>query len=101
MPDAVIRVRFLREAEGGRRTDISNSAYGCPLFISGQAFDCRFADTTEYVYCLGHEYTIPVKFLTPNLALPLLSIGHKISLWEGKTIAEGMVLWVRRAGDIK
>jgi hypothetical protein len=101
MADAVIRVRFLREAEGGRRTDISGSSYGCPLFISGQAFDCRFLDATEDGYCLGHEYTIPIKFLTPNLALPLLGIGQKISLWEGKTIAEGMVLWVRRTEDVK
>lgn len=95
MADAVIRVRFLLETEGGRKTDISGSAYGCPLFIGDQAFDCRFVYTSETVYCLGHEYTIQIRFLFPNLAVPLLRVGQKISLWEGKTIAEGNVIWVR------
>lgn len=96
IPDAKIRVRFLPETEGGRRTDISGREYGCPLMVEGQGFDCRFMATTEPVYRLGHEYEIPIKFLSPETALPLLVVGRKMSLWEGRTIAEGTIIWIRK-----
>jgi len=99
IPDAWICVRFLSPTEGGRKTDISVRAYGCPLLIDGQGFDCRFMATTEAIYHLGHEYKIPIKFLSPELALPLLSIGKKINLWEGRIIAEGTVTWIQRDGE--
>jgi hypothetical protein len=96
IPDAKIRVRFLPETEGGRRTDVSGREYGCPLLVDGQGFDCRFMATTEAVYSLGHEYEIPIQFLSPEMALPLLGVGRKISLWEGRTIAEGTITWARK-----
>lgn len=96
IPDANIRVRFFPEAEGGRRTDVTACEYGCPLLVDGQGFDCRFMPTTETVYSLGQEYEIPIKFLSPEMALPLLSVGRKISLWEGRPIAEGTITWVRK-----
>ena len=64
--------------------------------VDGQGFDCRFMETTEDGYRLGHEYEIPIKFLSPELALPLLDVGRKISLWEARTIAEGTIIWVRK-----
>lgn len=96
IPDAKIRVRFLSQTEGGRKSDISDQSYGCPLIVGAKGFDCRFMGTTEDGYRLGHEYEIPIKFLSPELALPLLDVGRKISLWEGRTIAEGTIIWVRK-----
>jgi hypothetical protein len=43
LPDAIVEVRFKTTAEGGRRRPLSGAEYfGCPLFVDGEAFDCRF-----------------------------------------------------------
>lgn len=94
-PDARIVVRFLKPEESGRKADITILNYGCPLMVGGEGFDCRFEATDESVYHLGNTYDIPVKFLSPELALARLSVGQQITLWEGKTIAEGVIRWLR------
>jgi hypothetical protein len=97
--DIIIRVRFKTTAEGGRTEDIRpNNAvgfYGCPLFVDGAGFDCRiFLDGKTLR--LGETYELPVKFLDADNALPKLSIGKDIVLWEGKDIATGKIIYVRK-----
>lgn len=92
-PDVVIKVRFRTAAEGGRQGPIviGDGLYGCPLFVDGEAFDCRLlvkAQTLE----LGQTYELPVKFLDPDRALPKLSPGKAVRLWEGKDIATGEIV---------
>jgi hypothetical protein len=40
-PDAIINVRFLTTAEGGRNTAVGGQFYACPLFFDNEGFDCR------------------------------------------------------------
>lgn len=92
-PDAIINVRFLTTAEGGRLTAVERRACGfhaCPLFVNGEAFDCRLLLDRDRLE-LGECYEMPVAFLTPSLALPKLGIGTEISLWEGRIVATGTV----------
>jgi len=91
-PDVLIQVRFLTSAEGGRAAGIFGSRYGCPLFVDGQGFDCRFILKANTCLELGMTYDIKIKFLNPDLALPHLEEGTPISLWEGRTIATGQVI---------
>jgi hypothetical protein len=41
---------------------------------------------------LGETYELPIKFLNPDLALPKMSPGKLVKLWEGKDIATGKVM---------
>jgi hypothetical protein len=45
---------------------------------------------------LGNTYELPIKFLNPSLALPKLSPGKAVKLWEGKDIAIGNVVAILR-----
>ena len=91
-PDAVIKVRFLTTEEGGRESAIEGERYGCPIMVDGHGFDCRFVLTGATRFDLGETYKIEVKFLNSESAMNELEIGTMISLWEGKTIAEGKIL---------
>jgi hypothetical protein len=92
-PDIIIEVRFMTTNEGGRTGAImiTTAPYGCPLFVDGEAFDCRFL-LEDQILELGCTYEVPIKFLRPDLALPKLSIGFPVKLWEGKDIATGKVV---------
>ncbi len=92
-PDALIKVRFKTTIEGGRQDSIviGEEPYGCPLFVEGEAFDCRLL-VSDRTLQLGETYELPVKFLNPALALPKLSAGKPVTLWEGKDIATGKVV---------
>lgn len=89
--DAIIRVRFLTTAEGGRQTDLIGEEYSCPMFIDNQAFDCRIALMGNRVV-LGQTYDLPVRFLDRAAALPLLSCGKSVRLWEGKHVANAEIV---------
>ena len=95
-PDAFITVRFKTTAEGGRQGAIviperPEYHYGCPLFVDGEAFDCRLLITGQTLQ-LGETYELPIKFLNPDLAVSKLSPGKLVTLWEGKDIATGKVV---------
>jgi len=98
--DVLIVVRFLLPEEGGLKHDIVSALpdgqpipFGCPLFVDGQGFDCRvMGEKTRFK--LGEQYTLRIKFLSPDLALPHLAEGKKVELWGGRVIARGVVLSV-------
>jgi hypothetical protein len=92
-PDAIIAVRFETTAEGGRQGEIviAEMPYGCLLFVDGEAFDCRLLITAQTLK-LGGSYELPIKLLRPDLALPKISVGKSVALWEGKEIATGKVV---------
>lgn len=90
-PDAIIEVRFKTTPENGRQSSVVGDVYGCPLFVDGEAFDCRM-QLDGKTLVLGKTYELGVKFLNPQLALPHLSPGKAVSLWEGKEIAVGKVM---------
>lgn len=88
---AIIRVSFLTEAQGGRSEPIDAERYGCPILVRGQALDCRFVLPGRIRLDAGIWHEIGVAFLNPVLAQQLLDEGEPIQLWEGKVIAEGVV----------
>lgn len=88
---AIIRVRFLTEAQGGRSKPVDAERYGCPILIRGQALDCRFVLSGKTRFDPGTWYEIGVVFLNPSLAQQLLKEGEPIQLWEGKVIADGSI----------
>jgi hypothetical protein len=90
-PDAVIKVRFKTPWQKGRQGAVVGEVYGCPLFVDGEAFDCRIYLEGKTLD-LGKTCEVGVKFLNPQLALPQLSPGKSIYLWEGREIATGKVV---------
>jgi hypothetical protein len=99
-PDAIIKIRLKTTTEGGRQgaIKVAKHPYGCPLFVGGEAFDCRFLIEDQTLELVG-TYEVPIKFLFPELVLPRLSVGMPVTLWEGKDIATGEV--VRLGQDVK
>ena len=90
-PDIDIEIRFKKSEEGGRQSPIVGDVYGCPMIIDGEAFECRLVFENKILQ-LGVVNEVSVKFMNPDLVLPKLSIGKKITLWEGKEVASGKVL---------
>ena len=91
--DAVIRIRFKTAKENGRLSDVAGQFYACPLLAGGAGFDCRIFLGGQRME-LGKSYEVPVKFLSRDDALAQLKVGQEISLWEGKIVADGSVLWL-------
>lgn len=95
-PDVYIKVRFKTNVEGGRKTSLKRKTplgpdfYACPLVVDGKVYDCRLLLGDGEIE-LGKYYEIPVKFLDKDAALPNLTIGKSITLWEGKEVAEGEI----------
>lgn len=90
-PDAIINVRFLTTAEGGRNTAVEGQFYACPLFVDNEGFDCRLLLEGRRLE-LGSAYEVPIKFLYRELALPKLAVGKEVLLWEGRNVAKGQVV---------
>lgn len=93
-PDAIIRVRFLSEMEGGRKTPImmGDVRYGCPLWAQGMYFDCRFVSADASVLVPGGTYDVAIRFMNPKEALSTITPGADVHLWEGRVIAVGKVI---------
>ena len=90
-PDVIISVRFLAPSEGGRSTAVEGQFYACPLFVDNEGFDCRLMLEGQRLE-LGSTYEVPVKFLYRELALPKMSVGKEVLLWEGRNVAKGQVV---------
>ncbi len=91
-PDARISFQLLSPNEGGRKTSIQGNAYGCPLLIDEEYFDCRFMLGNSVNYESGSCYEVDVKFLRLDLVSSRLQVGAPIELWEGKRIGFGHVV---------
>lgn len=96
-PDIYIKVRFRTSSEGGRKTPLKRKTplagdfYACPLIVDDKAYDCRLLIGDKELE-LGKYYEVPVKFIDKDSALPSLSVGKNITLWEGKEVADGQVI---------
>lgn len=40
----------------------------------------------------GGVYEIPIKFLFPEIALPMIQEGKNVTLWEGKVVAMAKII---------
>jgi hypothetical protein len=84
-------VRFKTTDEGGRKTALIGTFYSCPLFVDGEAFDCRLFLGGRKIE-LGEWYQLPLKFLNRDFVVRKLMPGKAITLWEGTDVAYGQVL---------
>ena len=68
------------------------------MLAPGEYFDARFDVTAVGSLLPGQVAQVPVKFLFPERAMPLVTAGQVFSLWEGRTIGHAKVLSVQVNG---
>jgi hypothetical protein len=95
-PDIIASVRFYSTEEGGRHVATPAKLFKCPLEFEGEKFDCGLHLEQSGPLAPGSKATIPITLLFPDLIKPRLKVGSHFTLWEMRTIAEGVVeqiLW--------
>ncbi len=90
-PDIIASVRFYPTEEGGRRVATSPMLFKCPLEFKGEKFDCGLHLEKSGALAPGATATVPITLLFPTLVKPRLKVGSRFTLWEMRTIAEGVV----------
>ena len=89
--DVFARIHFYPSVAGGRNGTTATSFFGCPLEFEGEKFDCRLLLEEIGPVSPGQTVGVPIAFLYPELVKPRLSAGSRFTLWEMRTIAEGIV----------
>jgi hypothetical protein len=83
--DAVLRVRFLTRAEGGRKDAVKppSGFYSCTLFGGNDAtgYDARIVFAGLHAE-LGETYKLPALFLCPELALERFPPGAEFRIMD-------------------
>ncbi|MGD0580120.1 MAG: hypothetical protein ABSC08_14460 [Bryobacteraceae bacterium] len=90
-PDIIASVRFYPPDEGGRRVATAPRLFKCPLEFEGAKFDCGLHLEESGPLAPGATATVPITLLYPALIKPRLKVGSRFTLWEMRTIAEGVV----------
>ena len=87
--DAVLRVRFLTRAEGGRKDAVRPPSGFYPCTIVGEndrsGFDARIV-FAGWPAELGETYELPVIFLSPELALERFPPGSSFLIMDGRRV---------------
>jgi len=91
-PTSLPEVSLLPTSEGGRKGPTPPDMFGCPVSVAGELFDMRMDLTAVGALRPGRSAEVPIRFLRPDLVMPLLHLGDAFTLWEGKTIGTGKVL---------
>jgi hypothetical protein len=85
--DAVLRVRFLTRAEGGRKAAVKppSGFYPCTLvgYDDSTGYDARII-FAGYPAELGEIYELPALFLSPDLALERFPPGSEFRIMDGR-----------------
>ncbi|MEZ6235470.1 MAG: hypothetical protein R3B68_14885 [Phycisphaerales bacterium] len=89
--DIVGRVAFARPEHGGRQQPLVREHHKCVFQIDGANFDCLLDLRGIGSVWPGETKSIPISFLMIKLARPHLRVGAPFTLWEGKTIATGII----------
>lgn len=92
--DAIVRVTFLKTEEGGREGPTRPDFFGCPLALYGKFYDCRLLLEENGPLHPGDTATVLIKFLDPASIHGFLEEELRFQLWEGRVVAEGVVLKV-------
>jgi hypothetical protein len=90
-PDMIATVRLYPTEAGGRRGPTPPDMFGCPLEFERDKFDCRLFLQEVGSLAPGATAKVPIAFLFPELIKPRLKVGSRFTLWEMRTIAEGVV----------
>jgi hypothetical protein len=87
--DAVLNVRFLTRAEGGRKDAVNppSGFFSCTLFggNDGNGYDARiiFAGLRAE---LGETYKLPALFLCPELVVENFPVGTQFRIMDGRKV---------------
>ena len=73
---------------------------GGSLGFENEYFECRLDLSEVGSIPPGRHARVPVKFLSPELIVPRLSVGSTFTLWEGKTIGRGRVVTLGHGGAV-
>jgi GTPase len=92
-PYITAEISLLATSDGGRAVPTPPTGqFGCLMCFDDVCFDVRFDTTETGSMSPGQTLTATLRFLSPDLAIPRLSIGKQFSLREGRTIAVGRVI---------
>lgn len=94
--DAVLSVRFLTRAEGGRKDAVNppSGFFSCTLFGGNDntGFEARIVFAGLHAE-LGEIYKLPALFLCPELVLERFPVGTDFRIVDGrKVIGRGIFL---------
>lgn len=90
-PDIIASVRLYTTEEGGRGVSTAPKLFKCPLEFEGEMFDCGLHLEETGPLEPGAKATVPITLLFPELIKLRLKVGSRFTLWEMKTIGEGVV----------
>jgi hypothetical protein len=90
--DIVATIGFHPTDQGGRKEPTSSDRFRCPFEYQGEFFDCILDLNETGPVRPGEQVTVPVVFLFPDLIKPRLNKGHRFTLWDMRTIADGIVV---------
>lgn len=93
--DIIASVHFFSSAEGGRQTVITRDL-NCSMIIDDLSFVVRLYFDAKRSVSPGQTITVPVKFLSPSLAMQHCTVGKNFKLREMRMTAEGTILSICR-----
>lgn len=76
---------------GGRKGPTPSDQFGCLIAIGDEYFDCRILLDSVGSLSPGQTATVPIRFLRPELVMPLLSQSNKFLIWDGRVVGSGEV----------
>ena len=99
MKEIFANIIFYKTEDGGRKSDLPNMRYNCPLFfedveaLSSNGYDCRLLlnQLNEPINLGDTINDVQVLFLSEQEILPHIKIGTKFKIWESGYIGEGVI----------
>lgn len=92
--DIVAIVRLKSTAEGGRAGPTPSDKWSCLFVVADLTLDCRLLLTSIGSLKPGDVATVPIAFLSPELARQSVGVGTRFTLRESREVGEGEVLTV-------
>jgi len=91
-PEALVQVRMLPSARGGRDGPTPANEYGCIMVIDGINLDVRLRVDRAGPLRPGETVDVEVNFLNPDLARRYLKVGKTFRLRETTVIGDGEII---------
>ncbi|HXQ50140.1 MAG TPA: hypothetical protein VN802_03510 [Stellaceae bacterium] len=89
--DIVARVTLYGTSPGGRHGPTPRDELRCMMVIDGETLDVRLYFHSERPLRPGQTAKIPIRFLFPDQAKKLVSVGKTFLLREMNSIGEGVI----------
>ncbi len=99
--DVIADIYFYPTERGGRNGHLPLNQYRCPMVINEEMFDCVLLLPKDKLINPGDTVRVSMEFLSPQIVLPMLSVGKKFQLWESGIKAEGEVISLEDKKDIE